>query len=419
MTSRRERIGWLTLAALGAAAVVGGAAAITLRLGMGGGHAPYSTFRTDPLGASVIREAIASLPGVTVERNVEYLDRLAEAGAGTTFVVAGVPPDMLYAPMDRAETDAFETFLLRGGRVVILLAPGSNDDHDATTNAVCRRCRAGAPGDDSDTNATNAVPPVLRDRHRRAAQAIVGKSAAELWGLRLDPAVARAWSGITNASRTISAPEALPPDLPLASLNAFGDTATNGWTVLYERHGRPVVVERRRFKGTLVFCSDSYTICNEGVWRHRRAGWLAWLVGGNRSVIFDETHLGSAQTTGLMGLVRRLRLQGFFIALVALGLLVLWREASPLAPPVRGEEETDLNAGRDSQAGLIALLRRGVKPHEAARYGIGRWLRTAGRHLPGSRRGRIERLLLEANRSAGDDASALHRQAREIANERD
>jgi hypothetical protein len=420
MASRHEHIGWLALTVLGAVAVVGGAAAISLRLGMGGGHAPYSTFRTDPLGASVIYEAIARLPGVTVERNVEYLDRLAEANAKKTLVVAGVPAEMLYAPMDCAETEAFETFLLRGGRVVILLAHGHTaDNYSTTTNDTPRRAVTGKPKSLLPTDTTNAVSPLLRERHRRAAQSMSGKSADELWGIRLESAGARSWVGITNAIRTAAAPKTLPADLPLASLNVFGDVATNGWTVLYERQGRPVVVERRRFKGTIVFCSDSYAICNEGVWRHRRTGWLAWLVGENSGVIFDETHLGSVQKAGLMGLVRRLRMQGFFIALVVLGVLVFWREAMPLAPPVRDEEQSDLSAGRDSQAGLISLLRRSVKPYEAVCYGTERWLRTVGRHLPGTRRERIEHLLQAKKRSAGYDAAALHRQARDIANERD
>jgi hypothetical protein len=419
MASWRERIGWAAVAALGMAAVAGGVGAIALRLGMGGGHPPYSTFRTDPLGASVLREAFASLPGVVVEQNVEHVDRLAEAGAGTTLVVAGVPADLLREPMDRAETDALETFLLRGGRLVVLLEPGFGDEDGGATNAVCRRCGACPPDAPSRAGETNAVPPILRERRRKAVQAGIGRSAADLWGIRLAAPHADRTTGVTNAVKAAAASAALPATLPLAGRSAFGDVATNGWTVLYELHGRPVVVERSRFKGTIVFCSDSYAICNEGVWRHRRAEWLAWLMGANRRVIFDETHLGSARTPGLMGLVRRLRLQGFFIALAVLGILVLWREASPLAPPVSEAEGAEIRAGRDSQAGLVALLRRGVKPAEAARHGLERWLRTAGRDLRGGRRERIERLIEEREGTPGEGAAALHRRAREIANERD
>jgi hypothetical protein len=60
-----------------------------------------------------------------------------------------------------------------------------------------------------------------------------------------------------------------------------------------------------------------------------------------------------------------------------------------------------------------------VAPAEAARYGLGRWLRTAGRDLRGSRRERIERLMGEEGKGTPGDGAALHRRAREIANERD
>jgi hypothetical protein len=417
MASLRERIGWVALVALGVGSLAGGVAAISLRLGMGGGHAPYSTFRTDPLGASVVREAFASLPGVTAEQNLDRVDRLAEAGAGTTLVVAGVPAGLLREPMERTETDALETFLLRGGRLVVLLAAGFDDEGGATTNARCRRCdgKGGAP---PCAGQTNAVPPVVRKRHGKAAQVRMNRSAADLWGIRLAPHT-DGDTGITNAVRASGAPSLLPATLPMAGRTAFGDVATNGWTVLYELRGRPVVVERSRFKGSIVFCSDSYAICNEGVWRHRRSEWLAWLMGPNRRLVFDETHLGSVRTAGLMGLVRSLGLQGLFVALAVLGLLVLWREASPLAPPIQEDEHAGIRAGRDSQAGLIALLRRGVAPAEAARYGLGRWLRTAGRDLRGSRRERIERLMGEEGKGTPGDGAALHRRAREIANERD
>ena len=53
-----------------------------LRFSLGDVYPPYSTLRTDPLGAKAIYEALAAQPALSVERNLRPLDQLARPAYG-------------------------------------------------------------------------------------------------------------------------------------------------------------------------------------------------------------------------------------------------------------------------------------------------------------------------------------------------
>ena len=78
------------LALLLAAALVSGVAQLfALRLEHGDVYPPYSTLRTDPLGAKAFYEALAELPGFDMRRNFRSLVRL-HPEKPITLIYAGV-----------------------------------------------------------------------------------------------------------------------------------------------------------------------------------------------------------------------------------------------------------------------------------------------------------------------------------------
>jgi len=86
----------LLLAALAAALIAFGlglARLLNLRLEVGDVYPPYSSHRTDPLGASALADALAEV-GVDVQRNHKPLSRLP-AGRGATLMVLGAAPRWL------------------------------------------------------------------------------------------------------------------------------------------------------------------------------------------------------------------------------------------------------------------------------------------------------------------------------------
>lgn len=123
-----------------------------------------------------------------------------------------------------------------------------------------------------------------------------------------------------------------------------------------------MIAEQRIGQGSVVVATDSYFASNEALLKERAPQFLAWLVGPSREVIFDEFHLGTVESPGIMTLARRLHLQGLFIGGLVLFGLFIWQSSSSLVPAedVAGKESEAVVSGHGATAGLISLLRRGI-----------------------------------------------------------
>lgn len=173
----------------------------------------------------------------------------------------------------------------------------------------------------------------------------------------------------------------LPESLPWHSAMYFKNVS-DAWRTIYTADERPVVIERDLGTGTIVLISDSFPFSNEALRKSRYPGLLAWVVGDKRRVIFDETHLGIQEGSGVMVLARQYRMHGLFIGLVLLALLYVWKSASPLAPRYQARGEGDAvvqTQGRDAVSGLANLLKRSIPASEVLNVCMTEWRQAFGR----------------------------------------
>lgn len=318
--------------------LVGLAALYRLRLSRGESYPAYSTFRADPLGLRVLYESLGKVPGIEARRWLRPLEDLP-ADPGSTLLLAGVPREG-WEHFPRQDAEALTRAARLGTRVVILLG---TQRHARNTTA-------------------EGEAPERRERRekeeaRRPARLPERLKAADLRGLwqlslrtqEMDTrspgqpvdAAARGWTELPWRSEAYWTPE---PD--------------SAWTVLMQREGAPVLMERPLGRGTLVVATESFFVSNEALHKHRSPELLAWLVGPARSVVFAEAHLGVAENTGIAALGRRYRL-GLALGILALwALLFAWSQGSPLVPPPREDDGPALDYRQT--AGLEALLRRAV-----------------------------------------------------------
>jgi hypothetical protein len=167
----------------------------------------------------------------------------------------------------------------------------------------------------------------------------------------------------------------LPEYLAWHSATVFTNL-DNSWRTIYARGTNPVVIERRFGRGSVVMATDSYFLSNEAMRKDRHADLLAWFVGPNRHVIFDEAHHGIMDTSGVATLIRNYRLHGLAAGLLVLAALFIWKNSLSLVPPHADEKSENYVAGKDATAGFVNLLRRNVPARDVLSVCFAEWTKS-------------------------------------------
>jgi hypothetical protein len=151
----------------------------------------------------------------------------------------------------------------------------------------------------------------------------------------------------------------------------FADS--KGWTGLYRIGAKLLVMERAFGKGSIVLFAGSGDFTNQATVGTDRLHLVTLAIGGNSHIVFDEQHLGIAESGSVVALARRFHLLGIGVGLALCAALFLWRNGMDFPPPARARAAGHL-AGRTSQAGLLTLLRRHVPPPALAATCWQEWL---------------------------------------------
>ena len=415
---------------------------LTLRLQSGGGHAPYSSFRTDPLGVRALYDALARTPGVQVLRHRDQYNRLS-GGDGDTLYILGLEEWVL----EPDDAKALEVFMSQGGRVVAAFhgrfsmpyriereerrkdrenakegkKKGAKEEKKETPPEPPKTAPAGENGDNYPF--PPAAPPGDEPRKKSGDHDPEEADDADMPWADLEARWGFSFAYDEGSAKTLSATLAgerqdLPPRLPWRSVMWFKD-ARPAWRAVYRAGDRPVVMERDFGRGQMVLISDSYLFSNEALRRDRQAAFLAWTAGTDRHrLVFDEAHLGSIRQEGIMTLVRRYRLAGFLLAGLAAVALYIWRNATSLEPRrADGHDGDGAQAGLGSGAALTTLLRRSVPPALLPQTCWNEWLKSfrGGLGPDDPLTGRVEQLLASRPSGGRGGAEELVRQYRAVA----
>ena len=387
---RRLPLAVLGLAALFLAFGAGVIHLFRLRFDIGDVYPPYSTLRSDPLGAKVFYDSLQAQPGLDTARSLRPLPLLGvpvlarpgedhgEARLACFYLGANPEEWPFLLPADALRR--LEQIAGRGGRIILTFQPTA---HAPTAAGLeYERSRREEPA-----AKTGPTPPRVR------TDADLNPDLAARWDLdfhREKPSSGRGRPAATPSPDATQAIPVRPADGPPVAWHTAVDFQLDtpaarraGWHALYRRDGRPVIVARPygTAGGELILVSDTYFLSNEGLHEAASPELLAALVGPARTVLFDESHLGISEHPGLMTLARRYRLQGALAALGLLAALFVWRNALSLLPPRPADARAAGDApvaGRDAAAGFLNLLRRGVAPRDLPALCVAQWRQ----HLP-------------------------------------
>ncbi len=169
-------------------------------------------------------------------------------------------------------------------------------------------------------------------------------------------------------------------DVKMAADRRLYFAAAKNWRVLEQIGGKNFAIEREFGKGSIVLIAESDDFANQSVVTADRLPTVTAALGGYSRIVFDEEHLGIAESGSVVGLARRFRLTGMALGLALCAALFIWRSATGFPAPTEAAP-ADRLAGRTSHAGLLTLLRRHVPPDELAGACWREWLSTNRRNL--------------------------------------
>ena len=324
----------------------------TLPLESGEAYPAYSSLRADPRGTLALYESLAALSELHVTRNFQPLPKLK--GAQATLLLLGESYRQA-STWSEEELKFYESLANQGARVVIAFLP--EPPQTSTRKQGGHRDR---------------IPPII-SRWRLAVETYDGtEEQAEQAG-----------------------------SMPRDTWVYFDPGDKSGWRPLDTNdQDDPTLIERDFGKGQIVLLAESYPLSNEGLRAGRDVDLIELLAGSHQQIVFDESHLGVANTGSIGTLIRRYRLTGAFAVMLLLGLLFLWKNSTSLIPRA-AEPQVAVALGADAQSGLINLLKRSVPVERVAHACWERWTdtRALGRPIGDQRVALAERELGAANQS--------------------
>lgn len=384
----KNRIAWLFLLPLAIAFIYGMYALFALRFEEGEMFPVYSSLRTDPLGVKGFYQALESLPGVTTERHYQGLNKLKTDDGNLTLLCLGLSSRFLDQDQDPA-TQQMEDLVRKGARIILSFTPAIEKSPSKNERSSCEPQRLQQPAPEADAQQHNdGTSP--ENSERRA-------TASEKWSVQpfTAPHRERHEPVMANIALQNDAGD-LPRSLSIHT-DLYFETSDPGWQPLYAVNQQPVIIERRLGAGSLVLVADGYLFSNEAMRDARSPSLLSRLIGPNNRIVFDEFHFGVREHPGIMDLVRKHRLVWFLVAVMALALLFMWKNAIPFssAPQEQWNGNLPISMGKDQLSGLIHLLRRNIQPRHALKVCFDEWDKAIGQSSPGlqEKRARIKQII--------------------------
>lgn len=372
-----------------------------LRFQVGDVYPPYSSLRADPVGTKALLESLQTLPELDVQRNFQPIGEFQRDldEKATIFYLGANNWIFGYKTLPRD----FESIMVKGGRLIVSFFPASPDIFPSGTESLMFKPLfepTPEPEKEKIEDTTNEevtpCPELIEDSTEESEPICCKNGTCEievryhgsLSGFNINQSTEEITVFLLaeKVSSTTSPLPLLPPTIAIHSALYF-DKLTENWRVLYKLDEKAVMIERDMGKGSIVLSADSYFFSNEAMSQHRYPELLAWLVGPNTKIYFDETHLGVKESRGIAILARQYNLEGFFISLVILTILFIWKNTFSLVPSFTDDKvisDEGSASERNHSTGLVNLLKRNISGKKLLRVCFDEWkssLPRKGEHM--------------------------------------
>lgn len=378
---------------------------LTLRFRNSDVYPVYSTLRSDPLGCKVFYESLKH-SGLEVSRGYEPIRKLNPPANATIMVIGASSYHPAFSGRTRV-SDVYEIdrWVANGGRLVVTYMPrqwlemSREEDEKEETESGKKEEEQKASGEDNDGNEIEEDDPAFTNISKEITW--LGIDFVNVTNkIETNAVLNEAYQGCTNLPSTIS-----------CHTHLCFTNLSEEWSVVYRRDQMPVVIERKRGKGSIVLSCVSYILSNEGLKKERHPTLLSWFLKKRGPVIFDEMHHGLYRQRGFMNLVRERGLLWAVFATALVAVFFIWRSGVRLVPSVNTVEvESDnLAEGKGSFEGLANLMRRNISRRDLVKMCVKEWskgARTAGVFPVGTEEALLE--LIERHKESSPEALFNH-----------
>lgn len=353
------------------------------RLQRGGEQAPYSSFSTQPRGARACHDALDALQRLECRRNLVPLPRFKGAPAATLLFAGAANGFFSEDTVDNFEM--VEAWIEAGMDVVATIdAAGLEKQSFDEKKAYLNPWDTLENGVEADPDSKDAKPkskPKSKDLKRLLRGEVDptddekprkdGDDAgdadeestltlAERWNFKFRYQKATETDIQTGWPVTLDGPDS-SVEAPMWRSPWSLEAPPDVWKTLARQGGRAVILRREFGKGSVTLVTDSTFLTNEALARAPAPDFLLWLLGKRDRLIFDETMHGNSEDPGVVALMRRYGLTGFFAGLALFLALLIWRSANSLVPPPDHDLGPDgAVAGAAGSSGLINLMQQAV-----------------------------------------------------------
>ncbi|MDY6791711.1 MAG: DUF4350 domain-containing protein [Thermodesulfobacteriota bacterium] len=329
-----------------------------LRFEAGDVYPPYSSLRSDPLGAKAFYQSLNNINHITAERNYRPVSKLETSQRVTFFYLGAKIFDSDSVQQELLKS--FERIARSGGRLVIAFFPTMKNPLK--------------PLGKENTSANTPKDSLTEEKDKCRPTEDQFVSLAERWGVTIgyDIAEEKNNNKIFKAESNVLA---LQTPAVMHTIKYFTDLS-DSWKVVYATGDHAVLIERKFGKGTIVLSADSYFFSNEALRDQRHPELLAYFMGINSKAVFDETHLGIQQSYGVVYFVRKYRFHWFVAGIVLLAILFVWKNSVSFVQPPEDknkENQESFASDRDYTQGLVSLLRKNIPKRNILKVCVEEW----------------------------------------------
>ena len=373
---------------------------LSMQYTSGDAYPPYSSYAAQPMGTGAFYEALESMPDLAISRHIDAITKL-DTGLDTTLFLLGA------TTRDDPETavSAIEHFVSTGGRLVVGFIPASG--RPELSDFFRTRLPGSRPEPDENASEDDPMPHEeatddseieeepeeskdnkkderAEEVRKRFTDSAAGNltSIADRWGfvfeydkLTVDDEGVYEPVTVTRVTDVARFPEEISWRSAL-----YFSALDDHWTTLYDHEERAVLIERPWGSGSIAHASDSYLFTNEAKRRARSTELLAWFVGGNANVVFNESHLGVVKTQGIATLGRKYNLEGLVIAIIVTALLFVWKSLVSLVPKRKQSGPIIDHSDKDTLSGMSNLFRRNIAKSRILRTCLDEWEKAHARN---------------------------------------